>query len=133
MTLQEQIKNDLKAAMKARNLEKKEALRVVVGELGRLPAKELSDKEVLQVIKKLIKSEREVLKRQNEAAPSGYLTILESYLPAMASETEIAEWIRTNIDFSAYRNKMQAMGDIMRHFGDKADGGTVKTVLQDMD
>ena len=50
----------------------------------------------------------------------------------MASETEIAEWIRANIDFGAYRNKMQAMGDIMRHFGNKADGHTVKSVLQEL-
>ena len=133
MTLQEQIREDLKAAMKARSLEKKEALRVVIGELGRLPAKELSDAEVLQVLKKLIKSEKEVLQRQGSRASSSYLAILEGYLPAMVGEAEIADWIRANIDLSAYQNKMQAMGDIMRHFGSRADGSTVKAVLQGMD
>jgi len=132
MTLMDQIKDDLKAAMKAQDNPKKEALRVVIGELGRLPDKNVSDKEVLQVIKKLIKSEKEVLSRQAAAGPSDYLTILEGYLPAMASENEIAEWIRANIDFTAYKNKMQAMGDIMRHFGSNADGNTVKKVLQEM-
>ena len=130
MTLQKQIKADLKMAMKDRNLEKKEALRVVIGEFGRLPNKELADEEVLQVLKKLIKAEKEVLQKKGVAEPSDYLKILEAYLPDMASEEEIADWILTNIDLTTYKNKMQAMGDIMRHFGGRADGNTVKSVLQ---
>ena len=132
MTLQEQIKGDLKAAMKAQDNEKKEALRVVIGEFGRLPSKELADGEVLQVIKKLIKSEKEVLSQQGKREASPYLKILGAYLPAMASEAEISEWIRDNIDLEEYKNKMQAMGDIMRHFGSNADGNTVKKILQGM-
>jgi hypothetical protein len=132
MTLQEQIREDLKAAMKAQDAERKEALRVVIGELGRLPVKDLSDRDVIGVLKKLIKNEKEVLQRQGVATASGYLEILEAYLPAMAGEAEIAAWIRAHIDLSAYKNKMQAMGDIMRHFGSNADGNTVKKVLQEM-
>jgi uncharacterized protein YqeY len=132
MTLQEKIKADLTTAMKARDDERKEALRVVIGEFGRLPAKALTDDAVLQVLKKLIKSEKEVLSRQGESAASPYLEVLEAYLPAMASETEIADWIRANIDLAGYKNKMQAMGDIMRHFGANADGKTVQKILQDM-
>jgi len=132
MKLQDQIKADLKVAMKTQDVPKKEALRVVIGELGRLTEKDLSDKDVLQVIKKLMKSEKEVLNRQGAGGPSDYLKILEAYLPVMATESEIAEWIRANIDFAAYKNNMQAMGDIMRHFGSNADGSTVKKVIQEM-
>ena len=64
MTLQARMREDLKAAMKAQDHDKKEALRVVIGELGRLPAKDLSDEDVLGVLKKLIKSEKEVLLRR---------------------------------------------------------------------
>jgi len=130
MTLQEQIKEDLKAAMKNKDAAKKEALRVVIGEFGRLAAKELSDEDVLQVLKKLIKSEKEVMRQQGQQEASPYLKVLEAYLPAMASENEIAEWIQANIELQRYKNKMQAMGDIMRHFGGNADGNTVKKVLQ---
>ena len=133
MTLQERIKADLRTAMKAQDSEKKNALRVVIGEFGRLPAKTLSDEAVLQVLKKLIKSEKEVLGRQGDREPSPYLDILEAYLPSMASEDEIADWIRTNIDLAGYKNKMQAMGAIMRHFGGNADGNTVKRILQDIE
>ena len=133
MTLQERIKADLRTAMKAQDSEKKNALRVIIGEFGRLPAKTLSDEAVLQVFKKLIKSEKEVLSRQGDRESSPYLDILEAYLPSMASEDEIADWIRTNIDLAGYKNKMQAMGAIMRHFGGNADGNTVKRILQDIE
>lgn len=132
MTLQAQIKEDLKAAMKAQNNDKKDALRVVIGEFGRLPTKELSDSDVLQVLKKLIKSEKEVLSREGKRETSPYLEVLSAYLPAMVSEAEIADWIRVNIDLQGYKNKMQAMGDIMRHFGSNADGAMVKKILQRM-
>jgi hypothetical protein len=41
-------------------------------------------------------------------------------------------WITENIDFSQYKNKMQAMGTIMKHFGKTADGKMVNQVLQEL-
>jgi len=130
MRLQEQIKKDLAAAMKEKNEGKKSAIRVVMGEFGRLDHKELTDDDVIRVLKKLIKSEREMLDAKGETADSPFITILESYLPGMASENEIREWINQNIDFSQFGNKMQAMKPIMGHFGSSADGNLVKKILQ---
>jgi hypothetical protein len=41
-------------------------------------------------------------------------------------------WVEQNIDFAEFKNKMQAMGLIMKHFGATADGNTVKKILQEM-
>lgn len=130
MTLQERIKQDLTAAMKAQDAEKTGALRVIMGEFGRMPSKTLADGEVIKILKKLHKSEKEVLARQDRSEASRFLEILDEYLPQMASEEEIEVWIRDHIDFARYKNKMQAMGDIMRHFGGRADGNRVKAILQ---
>jgi uncharacterized protein YqeY len=132
MNLQQQIKKDLSAAMKARDEHKKNTLRVVLGEFGRLDKKELSDDEVVKILKKLIKSEREVLEQKSETADSAFIEIIETYLPKMASEADILSWIRENVDFSQFKNKMQAMGVIMKHFGATADGNVVKEILQKM-
>ena len=130
MRIQEQIKQDLKQAMKDKNEEKKNTLRIVIGEFGRAEAKDLSDDEVVKIIKKLIKSEQESLAHAGKSTDSRYIQILESYLPQMASDDEIRQWIADNIDFSNYKNKMQAMRDIMAHFGAGADGNQVKKILQ---
>jgi hypothetical protein len=49
----------------------------------------------------------------------------------MASREEIIAWISENIDFSDFKNKMQAMGPIMKHFGKQADGKMVNQILQE--
>jgi len=130
MNLQVQIKKDLSAAIKEKNENKKDTLRVILGEFGRLDKKELSDDEVVKILKKLIKSEKEVLEQKGEATDSAFIEIINHYLPKMATEEEIKAWIQQNIDFSQFKNKMQAMGLIMKHFGATADGNSVKEILR---
>ena len=131
MTLQEKIRQDLKLSMKAKNEMRTSALRVMLGEFGRQDKKELSDLEVIAIIRKLVKSEQELLSKTN-AASSDYLTILEEYLPKEPTEEEIRQWITANIDFSVFNNKMQAMRPIMAHFAGTVDGNTVKKILESL-
>lgn len=132
MNLQTQIKKDLSVAIKEKDENKKDTLRVILGEFGRLDKKELTDDEVVKILKKLIKSEKEVLEQKGETADSAFIEIIENYLPKMATEAEIIVWIQQNIDLSRFKNKMQAMGLIMKHFGARADGNSVKEILQNM-
>jgi uncharacterized protein len=132
MNLQSQMKKDLSAAIKAKDEKKKDALRVILGEFGRLDKKELSDDEVVKILKKLMKTEKEVLEQKGETADSEFIKVIENYLPKMATEEEITAWIHQNIDFSQFKNKMQAMGIIMKHFGAAADGNFVKKIIQKM-
>jgi hypothetical protein len=103
-----------------------------MGEFARQPEKVLSDEQVIAIVKKLIKSERELLAAQKQEG-SPFLTIMEEYLPKQASEQEVFAWVKENIDFSAFGNKMQAMRPIMQHFGSAVDGNVVKKVLQQFD
>ena len=130
--LQEQIKKDLAAAMKAKDEEKKSILRVIMGEFGRQANKSLPDTEVVGIIKKLIKSEKEVLAQSGKAETNRFIEVAEAYLPKMADENDIKSWIAANVDFAQFKNKMQAMKPIMAHFGAAADGNLVKQILQQM-
>lgn len=130
MSIQEQIKKDLMQAMKVKDEEKKATLRVIMGEFGRGEKKELTDEEATKVLKKLVKSERETLEQIGKKGDNRYIEIIEFYLPKMAMDDDIRQWIAVNIDFSKYKNKMQAMKDIMAHFGSSADGSKVKEILQ---
>jgi uncharacterized protein YqeY len=126
------MKRDLTAAIKAKDEKKKDALRVIIGEFGRLDKKKLLDDEIVKILKKLMKSEKEVLEQKGESADSEFIKVIENYLPKMATEEEITAWIHQNIDFSQFKNKMQAMGLIMKHFGTTADGNFVKKIIQKM-
>lgn len=131
MGLQADIQNGLKGAMKAKDSARTGAIRILIGEFQRQPEKELSDEKVIGIIKKLIKSERELLAASG-GEDTGYIAILEEYLPKQASEEEVKAWIAAHVDFSQFNNKMQAMRPIMAHFGSSVDGNLVKKVLQDM-
>ncbi len=131
MTLQESIKNDLKTSMKAKEEAKTSALRVLIGEFQRQPKKELADAEVLSIIRKLIKAETEMVARAKSDS-SDYLAVLEGYMPKQAGEEEIREWMVNNIDFSQFKNRMQAMRPVMAHFGGAADGNMVKKILESL-
>lgn len=131
-TLQEKLKNDLKTAMKEKDEDKKNTIRVIMGEFARMDKKELPDEDVIPILKKLVKSEKETLERSEVKEDTPFIRIIEEYLPKPASEAEILSWIQANVDFSKYKNKMQSMRDIMQHFGSGADGNTVKKILQGM-
>jgi uncharacterized protein YqeY len=144
MSLLEKIKADLKVALRNKDDEVKGALRLIMAEFPKLTVPitldsgkkttrlkkpdEITDDDIIGVVRGLVKSEKTVLEAKQEET-SDYLQILEAYLPKMASREEIAEWITENIDFSQFKNKMQAMGTIMKHFGKLADGATVKDIL----
>ncbi len=132
--LQEKIKKDLITARKKKNKKLISNLTVILGEFQRGDKKQLSDKECIKIIKKIYKFEKERLSRidlDNSKRDTSFIKLLDSYLPQMASEEEIRNWISENIDFSKFKNKMQAMKPIMSHFGQNVDGNLVRKILEE--
>ena len=146
VSLLDKLKADLKQSMLNRDVVPRGAIRQIMAEFPKLTVpitlesgkkstrlktnEEITDDDIVGIIQGLAKSERMVLEAKNEES-SDYLNILQLYLPKMASRAEIMAWISDNIDFSEYKNKMQAMGSIMKHFGKQADGKMVNQILQE--
>lgn len=147
ISLHDKIKSDLKVAMLNKDTDVRNAIRVVMGEYPKLTvpitletgkktfrvkkADEITNDDLLGIIRGLVKSEKTMLELQNKES-SPYLELLGSYLPRMATREEVEAWIGENIDFSQFKSPMQAMGTIMKHFGKLADGNMVKGLLQEM-
>ncbi len=144
--LLEKLKADLKQSMLQKNVAARSAIRQIMAEFPKLTVPitlesgkestrlksgdEITDDDIIGIILGLAKSERLVLEAKDEDS-SEYLAILKQYLPRMADREEVIAWIKENIDFSEYKNKMQAMGTIMKHFGKQADGRMVNQILQE--
>jgi uncharacterized protein YqeY len=145
LPLQVKLKEDLKQAMRDKDEAGRNTIRQVMSEFFKLTvpvtleggkkstrpkqAEEITNDDIIGIIQGLIKSEHIVLEARKEAT-SDYLRILEAYLPRQAAREEIVDWVRSNIDFSQFKNKMQAMGVIMKHFGKTADGKLVNDILK---
>jgi uncharacterized protein YqeY len=147
LSLLDKVKQDLKTAMLTKNPEARNAMRLIMAEFPKLTVpltlengkkstrlkkpEEITNDDIIGIINGLVKSEQTVLEIKRETT-SEYLEILKLYLPKMVSREEIVAWIKENIDFSQYNNKMQTMGAIMKHFGKTADGKQVNQILQEM-
>ena len=133
--LYDELKQDLKESMKIKNMERVNALRVIMGEFPRLNklAGELpTDDEVLKILKSLKKNEELVLEKSNET-DSIYLNVIESYLPKMMSKEEIKVFILTSgINTNSGENIGQLTGKAMKELKGKAEGSLVKEVLTEM-
>ena len=131
--LLQKIKDDLKHAMKAKNEAAKDAIRMVLGEVPRLNKKrgeKPTDKEIENIITKLIKSETTVAELiDKDISQSVYIQTLKKYLPQKMDKSAIKKFILDNIDINSYNPKIKAMKDIMKVIGKNADGKLVREVL----
>jgi len=129
MTLQERLQRDLQRSIQLR-AEHVSILKLIVGELQRLPDKILTDEQVIATLKKLVKSERENLDREGKQT-STYMDTLLSYLPQAASEEEVKAWILANVPTAvlASNQKFTWIKNVLAHFGSRTDGAVVKKIL----
>ena len=148
LSLHDKIRADLKKAMLGKDQEVRNTLRLIIAEFPKLTVpitlesgkkstrlkkpEEISNDDVIGIIKGLTKSEQTVLEITGQTS-SDYLEILQSYLPKMIDKEEITIWIKDNIDFSQFKNKMQAIGPVMKHFGKLADGKLVNQILKELE
>src|SRR5210317_518531 len=107
ISLHDKIKNDLKNAMLQRKNDIRDTIRVVMGEYPKLTVpitlesgkktfrvkkpEEITDDDLLGIIRGLAKSEKSVLELQKKES-SPYLETLQSYLPQMLSREEVKDW-----------------------------------------
>lgn len=145
MELFEQISNDIKDAMKARDKVRLETLRnikKVFLEAKTAPGAndQLSDADALKILQKLAKQGKESAatftqsSREDLAAHEiEQVKVIEAYLPKPLSNEEI-EKIVTNIISETGAQGMKDMGKVMgqasKQMAGKAEGGTISTIVK---
>lgn len=146
MSLQSDIKNQIKEAMLARDTEKLSVLRGLSASFTnelvakkRKPDEELGDEEALEVIRKAVKQRKDSIEqfekgsRQDLAdAEKSELIILETYLPQQMSREEVEAFIKAKqieMGVTEKSKSGQFMGAVMKELKGKADGPMVKKVI----
>ncbi len=147
--LHEQIKGELKIAMKAREEAKLRTVRSMLtafmNELvatGKKPQDVLDDAGVLTVIKRLAKQRKDSIEQfdaagrtELSAVEKEELAILESYLPTLMSQDAIrpiAEAKKTELGITDKAKMGMLVGALMKDLSGKADGGDVKAVVESL-
>jgi len=120
--LKQQITNEMKAAMRAKEKARLGTIRMILAELKRIEVDErieLDDTRVLAVLDKMSKQRRDSISQFEEAARMDLadaerreLEVIKTFLPQPLSEEEIADLIKKAAEQSGAQS-MQDMGKIM--------------------
>jgi uncharacterized protein YqeY len=147
MTLIEQISADIKAAMKAREKEKLEALRAVKSALLLAGTEagangEVSDEAGLKSIQKLVKQRKDAAAiyqeqdREDLAGPElAQAAVMEAYLPAQMGADEVKAIIQeviTHTGASGMGDMGKVMGAAMGKLQGKADGKLISSTVKEL-
>lgn len=129
MTLKEQISKDFMTAFKAKEMEKKNFLGVIKGEIQTAEGRgtESTDENVMSILKKVEKS----LKQTNTDESKVELTYIEGYLPQLMSEEDIRKIVMTLVKGGA-SNIGQVMGMFNKNYKGKADNKIVSQVAKEL-
>ena len=145
MTLTEQINQDIKQAMLAKEKEKLEALRAVKAALLLESTKggsgEISDEAGSAIIQKLVKQRKDasaIFKeqaREDLAKDEDFqIEILSVYLPEQMGEEEVRKIVQetiTKVGASSPADMGKVMGPVMGKLKGKADGQLISTLVKE--
>ena len=145
--LQQQIKEELKNSMKARETTKtmvlKSLLSAFTNELvsqKRKPSEELNDEDILKVIKRAVKQRKDSIEQFKKGSRDDLaekekqeLEILTSYLPEELSLGEIEKIAKLKKEDLGIEDKLKIgilIGAVMKETQGNADGNIVKEVIE---
>ncbi len=148
MSIIEQIKSDMKEAMKAKDQVSLTVIRGLLSAftnelvaIGRTPQDTLTDDEALNVIKKASKQRKDAIEQfvsgGREDLADGEkteLAVIEKYLPALMTVEQIRPIAEAKIaEFGGDKSKMgQIIGAVVKETAGQADGGDIKKVVMEL-
>lgn len=147
MSLQQQISDDLKASMKARDRARTGALRMLLAALknaavaeGKGPQGELSDDAVVKLVQTEVKRRREAAaayrdggRDEQAAAEEAEAEVYAAYLPEQLGDDELAAIVDdaiAEVGASGPQDMGQVMKAVMPKVAGQADGARVSAIVK---
>ena len=144
MSLIEEIEDELKDAMRARDAERRDALRLILNALKNSEKelqRPLSEEEELQVLQRERKRRVEASEafraggREEQAdAEDRELEILEEFMPEPLSEDEVEEIVDdviAEVGATSMADLGRVMADVMPQIAGRADGSQVSQIVRE--
>ena len=144
MSLIEEIEDELKDAMRARDAERRDALRLILNSLKNSEKdlrRPLSEEEELQVLQRERKRRVEAAeafrsggREEQAAAEERELDVLEEFMPEPLSEDEIEEIVDdviAEVGATRLADLGRVMADVMPQIAGRADGSQVSQIVRE--
>ena len=144
MTLIADIETELKKARLARDVERRDALALLLSSLRSAQKelqRELSEDEALQVLQRERKKRAEAMEaydaagREEQADREEFeLDVIEEFMPDQLSEDELEEIVDdviAEVGATSIRDLGRVMADVMPQVSGRADGSTVSQLVRE--
>lgn len=143
MSLKQQLQQDLKEAMKAKDTFKRDTIRFLMSAIKQVEVdtrKELSDEDIIKIIQKSVKQREEAASQYKEggredlyAKEMKEAAILKSYLPAQLSDEELETKLKEIIEkvgATSLKDMGKIMGVATKELAGRADGKRINQVVK---
>jgi len=143
MALREQLNEDIKTAMKAREADKLAALRLMLSAVKQREVDEritLDDAGVVSVVEKMIKQRKDSIAQYEKAARQDLadkekyeISVIEAYLPKQLSQAEVEAVIAEAIASTGAKSPAdmgKVMGVVKPKLAGRADMGKVSGIVK---
>jgi uncharacterized protein len=134
------LQQDLNTARKAQDKGRVTLLGTIISEVKNREIelkRDLTDDDVIDVIRRGIKKRRESIEMYEKGARADLaaterneLEALGTYMPASVSDDELRSAVRVAIDGGA-TNVGAVMGKVMSQFKGRAEGGTINAIVRE--
>ncbi len=145
MTLKEQLKSDMKDAMRAKEIVRRDTIRSINTMIKQIEVDEridLDDEAVIKLIQKGIKQREEAITQYKEAARDDLIQIEQEqidifslYLPKQLSDDELKTIIQdiiTKADASSMKDMGKVMNPAKDAIGGSADGKRISNMVKQL-
>ena len=145
MSLLEQIRKDMISSLKEGDKERNQTLKMVLATIKNAQlesSEELKDRDIEKILRKETKKIEDSINQYTQmsrddlvAKEKADLQIINTYLPELMGDDDVKEIVKKKIEelgAKDMRDMGMVMGAVMKELDGKADGNTVKNIVQQL-
>lgn len=139
MTLKEQLTNDMKDAMRAREMEKLQTIRFLLSEIKNyeIDHETVTETDLQKVVTGQVKKMKEAMLEFQNAGRDDLVSeemkkvaIMEKYLPQQLTDAELEQIVsETIVEMGEVKNPGQLIGAVMKKTAGQADGKRIQEMI----
>lgn len=143
MSLKQQLKDDLKTAMRAKDILKRDCIRAINTMIKQIEVderKELTDEDIIKLIQKGIKQREEAVTQYKDASRDDLvqkeqeqIDVFQEYLPKQASDEELEAGMKeviAAVGATSMKDMGKVMGQATKKFAGIADGKRINEMTK---
>ena len=145
MSVMQKLKDDLKVAMREKDILKRDTIRLIMSAVKQIEVderREVSEEDLIKILQKAVKQREDAIGFAKEGgrddlveANEKEITILKEYLPKQLNDDELKEELKSiiaEVGASSMKDMGKVMGVASKKLAGKADGKRINGIVKEL-